>query len=323
MPHNVAVSVIVPVYNVEKYLERCLTSLEKQTFQFFDIIIIDDGSEDGSSEIAKSFSDRDSRFRYRRIERGGVANARNVGLSFASGEYIAFVDSDDYVEPDYIEKLYLAAKDNNCKISTCNYSLVYESSPHKDKPVRIRKLSSGVYSGDSYVKRIIEDWSVRSYLWNKLWHRSLFFDYNIEFPNMYFEDIATVARLAFNADKVVVVDEPLYHYFVRKNSIMTSVKVEKINDYIYAFAIIRNYIQYHGKLDTYKFSLFRLATIIFFANHYEVFRLHLACHNFREYFRNQILADRLIFYFLGRGFTATKDYPAMPQYVVLPRQFDS
>lgn len=315
MPQTVAVSVIVPIYNVEKYLQACLDSIAMQTFKSFDVIMIDDGSEDSSGQIASDFSKKDPRFIYKRIERNGVAMARNAGLELADGEYIAFVDSDDTVEPTYIEELYNAAVNENCMISSCNYSVVRNG---ESKPVKIRKLKSGVYSKKFYLKRIIRDWSVRSYLWNKLWHRSLFFDNGITFPKMYFEDIATVARLAFHTNKAAVVDKPLYNYYVRDNSIMTTVKVEKINDYILSYGIVKNYICFHGEGKSYRTAFIRLFFIIYFANYYNVFKLHCTCGNFKGLLRNQHISNKNIIYFALGAWEKTADYPKLPEYIRNP-----
>lgn len=318
MTRDVAVSVIVPIYNVEKYLDRCLSSLRDQTFSNFNVIMIDDGSDDGSAVIAQSYEEKDSRFIYKRTNRSGVAQARNIGLGMSDGEYIAFVDSDDYVDKTYLEKLYNAAVNNNCKISSCNYALIYEKEPNVCKPVKIRKLKSGVYSKKKYLTKVIRDWSVRSYLWNKLWHRSLFVDNNISFPMMYFEDIATVARLVFNTNSVAIIDEPLYNYFVRGNSIMTTVRVEKINDYILSYGIVRNYIQYRGEYKQYRMAFLRFAMIVFFANHYNIFQLHWVCKNFKGWFKNQYIANKNILTFALGNFNATDDLPELPQYIFAP-----
>lgn len=315
MPQKVAVSVIVPIYNAEKYLHDCLEAIAAQTFKNFDVIMIDDGSEDSGGEIAKKYSEKDSRFVYKRVERNGVAMARNAGLELADGEYIAFVDSDDRIERNYIEELYNAAVNNNCMISSCNYSVVRNGIA---KPVRVRKLRSGVYSKEFYLKRVIRDWSVRSYLWNKLWHRSLFFDNDITFPKMYFEDIATVARLVYHTNSVAVVDKPLYNYYIRSNSIMTSVKVEKINDYILSYGILRNYIFFHGDGKRYRMALFGLAVIIYFANYYNIFKLHCACRNFKGWIRNQHISNKNIIYFASGACEPTADYPKLPQYICYP-----
>lgn len=320
MTREIAISVIVPIYNVEKYLHKCLTSLKEQSFENFDVFMIDDGSDDKSGDIARGFAKKDSRFNYTHIERSGVANARNVGVAKADGEFIAFVDSDDFVEKDYLQTLYRAAVENNCKISSCNYCIFYEEKPLKEHKVRVRKLRTGVYSRDKYLTQVIRDWSVRSYLWNKLWHRSLFDDNNIAFPNMYFEDIATVARLVFHTNSVAVVDKPLYHYTVRSNSIMTTIKVEKINDYILSYGIVRNYIEYNGELKKFRLVLIYFSFIIYFANYYNVYKLHRSRRNFKNIVQNQRIANKCIVYFAGRKFKATAEHPTLPQYIVSPEE---
>ena len=135
---------------------------------------------------------------------------------------------------------------------------------------------------------------------------------------MYFEDIATVPRLAFNANKVAIADVPLYNYFVRANSIMTSVKVEKINDYIMSFGIMKNYIQLNGQLDTYKKSLDKLAKIILIANHYNVFELHWHSRNFHGFKRNRSIANKNIKAFASDDFKATQASPAVSEYIINP-----
>ncbi len=316
MSQKVDISVIVPIYNSEKYLEKCLNSIKAQTFQNFNVIMIDDESGDGSGEIAKSFCDSDSRFIYKRLRRGGVSRARNEGLKLADGEYIAFVDSDDTVEPEYLRELFDAAVKNNCKISSCNYSLVTCGKREMFFPRKLRRLKSGVYDNNFYMRHLLEDWDVRSYLWNKLWHRSLFFDNDITFPIMFFEDVATVARLAYYADRVAVTDKPLYNYYMRKNSIMTSARVEKINDYVMAYGMLKCFFHEKGELDKYRLNFFRLAWIIFFANYYNIFQLHLSCRSFCGWFRNQNISDRNLFYFMNDKNISGK--PKMSRYVINP-----
>ena len=318
MNKRIDVSIIIPVYNGEKYISECLESIRVQTLESFEVLIIDDGSEDNSGKIAKEVAKKDERFKYTRLDRGGVANARNKGLQLAKGEYIGFVDCDDTVEPEYIETLYKTAKDNDCDISSCNYCIVRTKPFYLKWKVGTRKLKTGVYTREFYLKHVIEDWDVRCYLWNKLWHRKLFFENNITFPKMYFEDIATVPRLAFHANKVAIADVALYNYFIRANSIMTSVKVEKINDYIMSFAIMKSYIQLNGELDTYKKSLDKLAKIIKVANHFNVFELHWHSRNFHGHKRNRSIADKNITAFASDDFRPTTALPVMSEYIINP-----
>ncbi len=320
MEHKTEISIIVPVYNSEKYLLECLQSIKDQTFEDFEVLLVDDGSSDKSADIARSFCETDSRFRFLHLDRGGVANARNHGLEMAQGKYIGFVDSDDTVEKEYLYELYSAAENNHSEVSSCSYSIVktHPGKPDKYFPVRIRKLKGGVYSGRFYTDHVIKDWSVRSYLWNKLFRRELFFDNDIRFPSMYFEDIATVARLTFNAKTVAITDKPLYNYYVRANSIMTSPKVEKINDYVLAYGILKNYIAHKGKLHEYKAAFFRFAVIIFFANHYNVFDLHYKTKNFHGWIKNQHVTNKNILYFASRKYIPNEDLPTLPEYVINP-----
>ena len=320
MEKSIAISIIVPIYNSEHYLHDCLESIKNQTFEDFEVLLIDDGSSDHSGEVAAKFCEEDKRFIYLHYDRGGVANARNHGLEMSKGKYIGFVDSDDTVEKDYLYELYTAAENNGSEISSCSYSIVRtkKNKPDKYSPVKIRKLGTGVYSGRFYTDRVLKDWSVRSYLWNKLFRRELFFDNDITFPSMYFEDIATVARLTFHAKTVAIIDKPLYNYYIRANSIMTSPKVEKINDYVLSYGILKNYIGSHGKLHEYKFAFFRLAIIIFFANYYNVFEMHYKAKNFHGWIKNQHTTNKNIILFASRKYTCSDDLPTLPQYVINP-----
>ena len=207
-----------------------------------------------------------------------------------------------------------------CEVSSCNYSVVktFPDKPDKFSPVKIRKLKEGVYSGRYYTDHVIKDWSVRSYLWNKLFRRELFFDNNITFPSIYFEDIATVARLTFHANTVAITDKTLYNYYIRENSIMTSPKVEKINDYILSYGILKNYIAHKGELHKYKSAFFRFAVIIYFANYYNVFELHFKSKNFHGWIKNQHISNKNILYFASRKFKPDKDMPKLVQYALNP-----
>ena len=122
---NIKVSIIVPVYNVEKYLRQCLDSLINQTLQEIEIICVDDGSTDNSSNILSDYAQKDSRIIVHRQENQGLANARNAGLKLANGEYIGFLDSDDFVDIDFFEKLYQAASSDNADIARALYKYHY------------------------------------------------------------------------------------------------------------------------------------------------------------------------------------------------------
>ena len=121
------ISVIVPIYNVEKYLEKCINSIVFQTYKNIEILLIDDGSTDKSSYICEEWKKRDSRINVVHKANGGLSDARNCGLNIASGEYVCFIDSDDYIENDYIEKLYKILIENKLRVSQCGINYINEN----------------------------------------------------------------------------------------------------------------------------------------------------------------------------------------------------
>ena len=133
---NPAISLIIPVYNVEDYLEKALLSVQNQTFRDFEAIIVDDGSTDKSLEIIKKFCEKNSNFIFLTQKNKGPAAARNYGISVCKGDYIAFMDSDDYIEPEFLEMLYKTAIENDADITCCNFNLYY---PEKDMKVYIHR----------------------------------------------------------------------------------------------------------------------------------------------------------------------------------------
>ena len=183
--NEVTISIIIPIYNVGEYLHRCLSSVACQTFKDYEVIMVNDGSTDKSCEIAESFTKHFVNFRLVHNTQKGVSYARNLGVSLARGEYIAFVDSDDYIDPNYLLRLYSAAKEYDADVAHCNYVL-YNIDSGFLHSVRVRKPRKGIMTNIGMVRRTISDFFMRSYLWNKLWKRSLFTDNNIIFPDMKF-----------------------------------------------------------------------------------------------------------------------------------------
>lgn len=211
------ISIIVPVYNVEGYLDRCLQSICGQTYTNLEIILVDDGSTDSSGDVCDKFAQSDFRIKVIHQSNGGQSAARNKGLSIATGEYIGFVDGDDWIDPDMYEFLYCLLEENNADISV--------SSHYKERPKKtIVKYSSGelsVFTRNEAIRALVEDKQIRNYVWDKLYKRKLF--ENIRFPlNRVFEDIAVSYQVFYNADKVVMKGVPKYHYIVRDGSAMQS-----------------------------------------------------------------------------------------------------
>lgn len=213
---KIKISIIVPVYNAEKYLEQCLDSLFAQTLAEIEIIIVDDGSTDGSSAILKRYEEKfPDKLTVFCTDNKGVSSARNTALKYAQGEYIQFVDADDYISPDTCDRLYQAAKANDCDIVICDRYDVYErdgSSEERsgENPHRLNMTGAGFVpceGGEAYV-------NISPYPWDKLIRRELV--KKIEFPEgLRFEDLVYVYTACALAKKAVWVDEPLYYY--RKN----------------------------------------------------------------------------------------------------------
>lgn len=213
------VSVIVPVYNVEKYLEKCIRSLLSQTCSNLEIILVDDGSPDACPQICDLYADKDPRVKVIHKENGGLSDARNAGIEAASGDYIAFVDSDDYIAPQMIQTLLQYAIDKKADISVCNYYKVFENGEKLYHPKTVQEKAMTNLEA-------LEDIFTSSNLcevitWNKLYASHLFKGTGIRFPvGRIHEDNFTTYKLFYAAEKVVYVDIPLYYYVQRNDSIM-------------------------------------------------------------------------------------------------------
>lgn len=212
-------SIIVPVYNVEKYLDKCLASILRQTFKNFECIIIDDGSPDNSNAIIDKYVKLDQCFKVIHQKNMGLSAARNAGLDIAKGEYVVFVDSDDYIADDYLEKFALKIADTDADIVICGFIEAYKDY-EKNK----------VFAAEStevIKQNILADvWP--SYVWNKCYKKDLFT--NIRFPvGKIFEDILTIPKLCLYARKIVCIPDKLYYYNRQnENSITANMSSEKM-----------------------------------------------------------------------------------------------
>lgn len=211
------ISIIVPVYNVKDYLEKCLKSICGQTYQNLEIIVVDDGSTDGSGELCDVFAQSDSRIKVVHQSNGGVSAARNKAISVAQGEYLGFVDSDDWIDNDMYEFLYQLMIQNEADVAISSLYIEKESKT----VVKYASENLWVYNRDEAIRALVEDKHVRNYLCDKLFKRYLF--EGISFPlNRIFEDLAVSYQLFYKTKKVVMQDTPKYHYLMRAGSAMQS-----------------------------------------------------------------------------------------------------
>lgn len=240
----VKISVIVPVYNVEKYIDKCLNSLVNQTYKNLEIIVVNDGTKDNSQDIIDDYKNKYENIKSFIKPNGGISDARNYGIKRATGQYIAFVDSDDYIESTMYEKLYNGIKDAD--ISVCDTYIVKNSEKTIINPGLNKKLQT---------KKELKKYMLNLYptLWNKLYKKELFND--IEFKRgIWFEDVELLYRLHPKIRKINYINEPLYYYVQREGSITSKVN-DKIYNYIDNWNSIIKYYKDNNLFDFYKKEL--------------------------------------------------------------------
>lgn len=209
------VSIIVPVYNVERYLDKCMTSLVEQTYSNIEIVLVDDGSKDKSGEICDKWAAKDARVIVIHKENGGLSDARNHGIRNSNGKYIVCVDSDDYVDSDYIEYLYSLIVKHNTKMSICQHKVMLNDTISKDYG------HSGEESipAKECIERMLYHDVIDTSAWAKMYERSLFNTVEYPFGKTY-EDIATTYKLMMQCPTIAVGYESKYYYIVRRDSIV-------------------------------------------------------------------------------------------------------
>lgn len=210
------VSVIVPVYNVEKYLPRCLDSLVGQTYGNLEILTVDDGSTDGSRAICESYAARDRRVKVIHKANGGVSSARNAGLDAATGDYIGFVDSDDFVEPDMFAYLVGLAEETGADVTQCGFFDCYAEKTLLPRQPEYYELAHKVTA----LRRLLEAKVTTMYVFNKLLRRSKCG--GVRFPALSIsEDALYLAEAVAAVDTMLITNRPKYHYYHRPGSLTT------------------------------------------------------------------------------------------------------
>ena len=234
---NPLISIIVPVYNVEEYLDKCVDSIVHQTYDNLEIILVDDGSPDNCPKKCDNWAKKDKRIKVIHKKNGGLSDARNKGIEASTGRYITLVDSDDYIENDYVEFLYNLLADNDSDMSVCKHRVIYEKAG-----------TLNCYTGNFYNLNPKEALEMMLYgndfdltACEKLYKRELF--NNIKYPKgRLFEDSATTYKLIDICNKISFKSEPKYNYFVRSNSITTNSFNNKKMDLITSTKEMTDYI---------------------------------------------------------------------------------
>lgn len=209
-------SVIVPVYNVEEYLEKCLNSILSQSFTDYELILVNDGSTDASKKICLNFANLDSRIVYLEKENGGLSSARNMGLTYAKGEYISFIDSDDWIEPEMFLGMISDLTLNDADIVICGHYVRSMEGLIIEKENKF--FETKIYNGIKAAELVVMDNEIQSFAWNKIYKKKLF--NGIKFPvGRLYEDIAVAHEILFNARKVILSEKFYYNYLRREGSI--------------------------------------------------------------------------------------------------------
>ena len=213
---NPEVSIIVPVYKVEKYLEICLFSIMNQTFTDFECIMVNDGSPDNCGQICEKFVNLDSRFKLINKGNGGLSSARNTGFKFSTGKYISFIDSDDWIDQNYLSILHGLIVSNGADIAMCGYVKEFKTFTRK-KPL---KNLPHIIKGEEAILELLLYNNLPGYIWNKLFRREIIVSF---FPEgKAYEDYYAMNEWGANIKKIAITPEILYHYRIRKGSITKS-----------------------------------------------------------------------------------------------------
>ena len=219
------ISVIVPVYNVEKYISQCLESIINQSYQDLEIIVVDDGSTDNSGTICDEFAEKDKRIIVYHTENHGLSAARNYGIDHLQGEWLMFVDSDDWVSPKFCERAYEVARKNNADL------VIFQKENTKENGIIQRKKRYKITDSANLItcEEAIDGGSV--YAWNKMYKRELFSD--IRYPEDHvFEDIAVTHKLIYKAKRIVSISDILIFHRIRKNSISQTKDKQSMQDWL-------------------------------------------------------------------------------------------
>lgn len=220
------ITVIIPIYNVEKYISKCMESLINQTYTNFEVLLINDGTKDNSIEETKKIIKDDSRFKIINKENGGQGSARNLGLKKAKGEYICFIDPDDFVEKDYLKLMINKIEKENVDICITNFNMV-------DERGKIIKIIKNKYQGSHSSNQRLGDFLVSinfevspcNKIYKKKCLKNIFFD-----EELYYEDFDLMYKIIYNTKKIYFCDEILYNYVQRNDSTSRGINKKKIKD---------------------------------------------------------------------------------------------
>lgn len=246
----IEVSIIIPIYNSEKYLRKCLDSITNQIFKNIEIILVNDGSKDSSLKIMNEYKTKDERIKIINQANQGQGEARNKGIEVACGNYITFIDSDDWIAEDHIENLYKTIINNNADISVCNMAMVMEKNL---KNIKSEAFIFKEMTGKDAVRELLLDKQLKSYPWGKLYKKAIFIENNIFFPKrMFYEDLAIILQAFFFSNKIVFSNNYSYFYLQNSDSSTRKPNINNLWDRIKALNMIKAFFVEKNVLEKYK-----------------------------------------------------------------------
>lgn len=283
------ISVIIPVYNTEKYIDKCLKSVLNQTLKDIEIIVINDGSTDKSGEILKKYKVHDNIVIIDKANEGqGIA--RNEAIRIARGDYLAFVDSDDYIEKDMLEKMYLKAIKDSLDIVICNYKYVYDNSNEI--------LSSNIILDDNEIinskeclKRFFTKNTIEGFSCNKLLKKTIFIENNIKYPKIKYEDIPTMANIIICSERIGFINNKFYNYLLRKDSTTATKTLSNSKDYLKAIFMVKESIlnkKINLKSEMFYYYYFRIINEV-----YDMFKLYRNNKEFQKFIKKFLWEEKL------------------------------
>lgn len=238
------ISIIVPVYNVEKYLEKCISSITMQTYKNLQVIIVDDGTKDNSGKLADALATADNRIEVYHKENGGLSSARNEGMKHIKGEYVMFIDSDDYMAHDMCEKLISHAVQSQCDLVECGFVNVYKTYEKEEYPCSSTTILTGREATKAYLTR---EHNIQSAVWVTLYHKSVLEGIKFEVGRLH-EDGWFKYLVLYAAKRVALIPDCLYYYVKeREGSIMTAnLKEKNVRDVLDSFVVRWHYFEHQG-----------------------------------------------------------------------------
>lgn len=304
--NNPEISIIIPIYNVQKYLKRCLDSIKNQSFENFEVIMVNDGSTDNSFDIAKKYADADNRFILLSHKNIGMSNSRNRGYSVSRGNYVAFIDSDDYIGKDYLKNLYTAAKKSNADVTVCNYAINFEPECRvKYKPHR--NLKAGEFSRDEALMLLLKDEHLRFYVWNKLWKKEFLEKTKIKFKDIHYEDIVFCTQNFIHINKLCSIDYVGNFYSRQTKTILEiSMTFKRINDYILTVKYLRECLEKDGSFKKFKKAFRVHALHVYLSMPILVIQANHSAKQKEKLFSTIIKDMKLVSYYMGKKFRLEK-----------------